>query len=145
MAPLGFEISDKQLKRAGLDYWPLLKYQTYENFGQWLKKRPLSPQTWFFSARGDRSLYEIAFQPGDTLVFGKEDPGPWGGDFRPARRADGAHSFSWAGAKSEFGQCCGGGGVRGAPSNKRPLLKPLFLTPKQSLKCKSVFKAGAAR
>ena len=75
VGPLGFEISDKRLKRAGLDYWPLLKYRTYKSFKEWLRERPASPQTWFFSAKGKRPLYEISFQPGDALVFGKETKG----------------------------------------------------------------------
>lgn len=75
VAPLGFEISDKRLKRAGLDYWPLLKCRVYESFRQWEKSRPPAPQTLFFSTKGKRSLYETAIQPGAALVFGRETYG----------------------------------------------------------------------
>ncbi len=75
VAPLGFEISDRRLKRAGLDYWPLLKYRIYESFRQWEAVRPPAPQTLFFSTKGKRSLYEIKIQPGAALVFGRETGG----------------------------------------------------------------------
>ncbi|MBR6921838.1 MAG: tRNA (uridine(34)/cytosine(34)/5-carboxymethylaminomethyluridine(34)-2'-O)-methyltransferase TrmL, partial [Clostridia bacterium] len=38
--PLGFEIDDKKLKRAGLDYWPKLKYKVYENYADFLEQNP---------------------------------------------------------------------------------------------------------
>lgn len=38
--PLGFEITDKMVKRAGLDYWPHLNYEVYENFEDFLEKNP---------------------------------------------------------------------------------------------------------
>ena len=73
--PLGFEISDKRLKRAGLDYWPYLKYKEYENWENWKEENPISPRTWFFSTKGQKVLYEISFKPGDTFVFGRETKG----------------------------------------------------------------------
>ncbi len=73
--PLGFEISDKRLKRAGLDYWPYLKYKEYKNWESWKTKNPISSRTWFFSTRGHKIFYEISFKPGDTFVFGRETKG----------------------------------------------------------------------
>ena len=74
VGPLGFQITDKNLKRAGLDYWPHLKYKCYKNFKEWEKQEPLE-RAWFFSTKGRNSLYGCPFQKGDLLVFGKETKG----------------------------------------------------------------------
>ena len=72
--PLGFSISDKALKRAGLDYWPYLKLKTYKSWEAWIQKQQ-PDKLWMFSVRGQQSLYEANFRPGDKLVFGKETKG----------------------------------------------------------------------
>lgn len=72
--PLGFEITDKNLKRAGLDYWPYLKYQVYSHFKEWERDTDLK-KAWFFSTKGKKSLYDCEIQKGDSLVFGKETKG----------------------------------------------------------------------
>lgn len=74
VGPLGFEITDKRLKRAGLDYWPDLTYTVYKNFKEWDSQAQLD-RAWFFSTKGRQSLYDCQIQIGDTLVFGKEDKG----------------------------------------------------------------------
>lgn len=74
VGPLGFEITDKQLKRAGLDYWPHLKYKHYNNLKEWESSEPLA-RAWFFSTKGKNSLYDCQIQKGDLLVFGKETKG----------------------------------------------------------------------
>jgi tRNA (cytidine/uridine-2'-O-)-methyltransferase len=73
--PLSFEISDKQLKRAGLDYWPDLEVVEHSSFGSWLEKVEDPSRVFFFTTKVERSLYEVEFQPGDWLVFGKETKG----------------------------------------------------------------------
>ncbi|USN49005.1 MAG: tRNA (cytidine(34)-2'-O)-methyltransferase [Pseudobdellovibrionaceae bacterium] len=75
VGPLGFEISDKRLKRAGLDYWPHLEWQQYENFEDWWRQIVDPSRVFFFSTKGKKTLYETRFQPGDTFVFGKETKG----------------------------------------------------------------------
>ena len=72
--PLSFELSDKNLKRAGLDYWPHLKWEVFESFKDWKHKTPLK-KAFFFSVRGKKSLYECRIKKGDYLVFGKETKG----------------------------------------------------------------------
>ena len=72
--PLGFQITDKYLKRAGLDYWPHLKLKYYSSWEEWLKNQDLT-KLWLFSIRGVHSLYDCSFQMGETLVFGKETKG----------------------------------------------------------------------
>ncbi|MCZ0931827.1 MAG: tRNA (cytidine(34)-2'-O)-methyltransferase [Oligoflexia bacterium] len=74
IGPLGFQITDKQLKRAGLDYWPFLKYQYYDNLTDWLQQKDLR-KIWFFSVRGENSLYNCSIRKGDILAFGKETKG----------------------------------------------------------------------
>jgi tRNA (cytidine/uridine-2'-O-)-methyltransferase len=69
--PLGFEITDSQLKRAGLDYWQHLQWQTLDSLGQ----LPATSRKVYFSAHAKKSIYEFSFQKGDFLVFGKESKG----------------------------------------------------------------------
>ena len=74
VGPLGFEINDKQLKRAGLDYWPRLKYKIYTSWKDIQRALP-DRRVFYFSTRGKRSLYKARFQRGDWLVFGSESRG----------------------------------------------------------------------
>lgn len=73
--PLGFEISDARVKRAGLDYWPKLDLKIHEDFAAWYQSVERKDRVFFLSARADRSIYEISFQKGDYLVFGREADG----------------------------------------------------------------------
>ena len=72
--PLGFQIDDKHLKRAGLDYWHLLKVNNFENFNNFKdfnkKKRIIS-----FSKKNGIYLNEFSFKSSDILLFGREDNG----------------------------------------------------------------------
>lgn len=74
IGPLGFELTDKQLKRAGLDYWKKLNYSYTPSWRKWLAKQDLK-KLWFFSVKGDKCLYDCSFKPEETLVFGKETKG----------------------------------------------------------------------
>lgn len=73
--PFGFEITDKNLKRAGLDYWQFLKWYKYPNFEAWLSTVEKPDRVFFFSTKASKSYYEIEYQPGDYLVFGRETRG----------------------------------------------------------------------
>ena len=75
VGPLGFEISSSQLKRAGLDYWPHLDWKYYFSWEEWKKQCPRNSRIWFFSTKGNQSLYNSTFQPEDVLVFGRETGG----------------------------------------------------------------------
>ncbi len=74
VGPLGFQITDKRLKRAGLDYWPHLKCRRYKSLKEWKNSERIE-KAWFFSVKGERSLYDCSIQKGDILVFGKETQG----------------------------------------------------------------------
>lgn len=72
--PLGFSISDRELKRAGLDYWDKVLLEVYPDYGRYLAEHPAA-RRWLFSARAGRSLWEARFEEGDHLVFGSETIG----------------------------------------------------------------------
>lgn len=72
--PLGFDVSDKALRRAGLDYWPRLGVRRHADLGAWDRARAGAP-VWVFSVRGTRPLFDADLRPGDHLVFGKETVG----------------------------------------------------------------------
>ena len=73
--PLGFEISDKQLKRAGLDYWHLVKVVVHENFDEVLASAETNAHFFYFTTKAPRAYAEARFQKGDYLVFGRETKG----------------------------------------------------------------------
>lgn len=74
--PLGFEISNRRLKRAGLDYWPLLEWYRHASLAAFEETRATSGGAiWYASGRGLRSYTEVAYRPGDALVFGRESVG----------------------------------------------------------------------
>lgn len=73
--PFGFEITDKNLKRAGLDYWQFLKWHTYPNFESWLSTVEDPSRVFFFSTKASKSYFDVEYRPGDYLVFGRETKG----------------------------------------------------------------------
>lgn len=75
IAPLGFEITDSRVKRAGLDYWKELEICYHDSFQNWYDSVADKSRIFFFTARANASFYDIDIQPGDYLVFGKEATG----------------------------------------------------------------------
>ena len=72
--PLGFEVTDKYLKRAGLDYWSEVEISYYDSIEEVFDKYP-SSRFWFFTTKGLLRHSDAKFQEGDFLVFGKESKG----------------------------------------------------------------------
>ena len=72
--PLGFEISDKYLKRAGLDDWNLVDVFVYENFEELCAKYP-NARFRFYTTKARKTYTEADYAEGDFLVFGKETRG----------------------------------------------------------------------
>lgn len=70
--PLGFDVSDKACRRAGLDYWPRLDVREHAD---WAGYQSVEARRWLFTARGGRPWHTVEYQPGDHLVFGKETAG----------------------------------------------------------------------
>jgi tRNA (cytidine/uridine-2'-O-)-methyltransferase len=75
VGPLGFELNEKRVKRAGLDYWEHLAWQEHENFVLWQKKISEPKRVFYIETHARHCLYEAQFQQGDWLVFGKETSG----------------------------------------------------------------------
>ena len=70
--PLGFQISDRWLKRSGLDYWHLLESRVVPNFDTFIaEKQPF----YLFSSKGKRSYSDAHYSPGSALIFGSETSG----------------------------------------------------------------------
>ena len=72
--PFGFEISDKRLKRAGLDYWHLLDITYYENIEEFFTKN-CGGSFYYCTTKAPRQYTDVKFNDGDYLVFGKETKG----------------------------------------------------------------------
>lgn len=72
--PFGFEITDKHLKRAGLDYWDKLDVSYYESYGEFIEKNP-DAELYFFTARGGVCYADVEYPDGAYLVFGCESVG----------------------------------------------------------------------
>ena len=72
--PLGFDISDKALKRAGLDYWHLLDVHDYDNLEDFFQKNDVK-QMWCLTTKAPRCYTEADFQEDCYLFFGKETKG----------------------------------------------------------------------
>lgn len=76
VAPLGFEISDRYLKRAGLDYWPYVKLHYHEDLAAfWQEHKKRGGRLIAFSARGSQNYLATQYQDNDWLLFGKETAG----------------------------------------------------------------------
>ena len=73
--PLGFEVSDKYLKRAGLDYWNLVEIFYYDSIEEVMDKYYDGHNFWFFSTKAKNIHSEVKYKDGDFLVFGKETKG----------------------------------------------------------------------
>ena len=72
--PLGFDISEKAVKRAGLDYWPMVDLQVYDNLEHFFAVNP-DPDLWLATTKAPRTYTEATFRDGCFLMFGKETAG----------------------------------------------------------------------
>ena len=72
--PLGFEIDDRKLKRAGLDYWHYLDIRYYENEDDFFEKNK-GEQIFYFSTKAPRAYTEIQYPDRTFLMFGRETSG----------------------------------------------------------------------
>lgn len=72
--PLGFDLDDRYLKRAGLDYWPHVRLCVHDSFAEIEELFP-AERLFFFSKKSSRCYTEAKWRPGSVLVFGKETKG----------------------------------------------------------------------
>jgi len=72
--PLGFEVSEKACRRAGLDYWPRLDVRRHASWTDYESStRP--PRLWLLTTKASRLVFDVELRAGDHLVFGKETAG----------------------------------------------------------------------
>lgn len=72
--PLGFDISDKAVKRAGMDYWPKLDLHVYENYEDFLAKNP-NAKIYYATTKAPYVYSDAKFEPDSFIMFGKESAG----------------------------------------------------------------------
>jgi tRNA (cytidine/uridine-2'-O-)-methyltransferase len=73
--PLGFSLEDRQLKRAGLDYWDEVNLKLWDSFEALRRLQPPDANYFFLTTKSKRPYYEVRFQRDDFLVFGPETKG----------------------------------------------------------------------
>ncbi|MEG0694063.1 MAG: tRNA (cytidine(34)-2'-O)-methyltransferase, partial [Oscillospiraceae bacterium] len=71
--PLGFSVDDKQLKRAGLDYWNMLDITYYDDLADFFLKN--KGEFYYFTTKGKKIYSDVSYPDGAYLVFGREDKG----------------------------------------------------------------------
>ena len=72
--PLGFDLTEKAVRRAGLDYWKDVDLRVWESFDALQKENP-NGRFWLLSTKAKKSAWTVDYQANDFLVFGKETKG----------------------------------------------------------------------
>lgn len=72
--PLGFRLNEKEIKRAGMDYWEHLDVTRYINFDDFLKKNK-NARIWMATTKAKQVYTEVSYGPDDYIMFGKESAG----------------------------------------------------------------------
>jgi tRNA (cytidine/uridine-2'-O-)-methyltransferase len=73
--PLGFDITEKALRRAGMDYWHKLDLKVWESLEAFWEAHPDRSRFFFATTKTDRPYFDVAFEKGDYLLFGSETSG----------------------------------------------------------------------
>jgi tRNA (cytidine/uridine-2'-O-)-methyltransferase len=73
--PLGFSLEDRQLKRAGLDYWDEVDVRVWDSFRELRRAQGTEVRYFFLTTKSARPYYDVNFRDGDFLVFGRETKG----------------------------------------------------------------------
>lgn len=73
--PINFDIDDKAVRRAGLDYWKHLDLVVWESFEEFLKEHPIGENTHMATTKTDNLYFEANFKKGDYILFGSETKG----------------------------------------------------------------------
>ena len=76
--PLGFRIDEKQIKRAGMDYWDQLRYERYVNFQEFestIKEKNPNAKIFMATTKAHKKYTDVKFGPDDYIMFGKESAG----------------------------------------------------------------------
>jgi tRNA (cytidine/uridine-2'-O-)-methyltransferase len=86
--PLGFEVSDRTLRRAGMDYWRALDVHHHANWEAFLASPARPRRTWLFTTHATRTYWDVRYEDDDGLLFGRETSGApdwlqeWAGEQR---------------------------------------------------------------
>ena len=73
--PLGFKLTDKAIRRSGMDYWHDLDVVSHESWDEFIES-PLRPKRlWLFTTKSENKYWDVPFQEGDGLLFGSESSG----------------------------------------------------------------------
>jgi len=72
--PLGFQLDEKSIRRAGMDYWQHLDVTRYMNFAEFQEKHP-DAKIWMATTKAKKTYTEVEFGPDDFIMFGKESAG----------------------------------------------------------------------
>jgi len=73
--PLGFDIDEKAVKRAGLDYWKLVDLKVWDNMEHFFEHNPVNNRFFFATTKTDKPYFNADFKKGDYLCFGSETKG----------------------------------------------------------------------
>src|SRR3954453_20088466 len=73
--PLGFSLDDRQLKRAGLDYWDDVDLKVWDSLDELMKSKRPGDRYFFVTTKTKRAYWDVKFRPGDFLIFGRETKG----------------------------------------------------------------------
>lgn len=72
--PLGFKLNEKEIRRAGMDYWEHLDVRRYMNFGEFIEKNP-GARIWMATTKAKNVYTDVPFEENDYIMFGKESAG----------------------------------------------------------------------
>ena len=75
VGPLGFRLDDRQLKRAGMDYWDYVTWKTWDSWDALRAQIPATAQVFLVENKTDRLYTSVCYRPSDYLVFGRETAG----------------------------------------------------------------------
>ncbi|HEX3730615.1 MAG TPA: tRNA (cytidine(34)-2'-O)-methyltransferase [Opitutaceae bacterium] len=73
--PLGYAITDRNLKRAGMDYWRSLDVHEHADWESFRRSPAAPARLWLFTTKAERSFWDVSYRDGDGLVFGRESAG----------------------------------------------------------------------
>ncbi|HAM70572.1 MAG TPA: tRNA (uridine(34)/cytosine(34)/5-carboxymethylaminomethyluridine(34)-2'-O)-methyltransferase TrmL [Verrucomicrobiales bacterium] len=73
--PFGFSLDDRQLKRAGMDYWRQVDWRRWSHWSEFRSSLPEGARVWFVECGGPRCYADVRYDAGDYLVFGRETAG----------------------------------------------------------------------
>jgi len=73
--PFGFKLDDKQLKRAGMDYWRHVQWHRWPDWTAFRTSLPRQAHLWLIESNGSRRYSDVRYSPDDYLIFGRETAG----------------------------------------------------------------------